>query len=196
MRPALLAPGVKRQPSPSDVAEAGRHLARGLIDDERPAPLPGIHQPVALAVERLAHGAGAHAELARQIELVGQRRSGRPGAADNPLRQPAAPGSQRVMLDGNSNGTHARLQRQSQPFPKHLEPSLATVRSRNSMNCNAAKWRPLQIAVRGQRTSPSTRWRNAPVQAWRQTAASPSKIGSRRRHSDRLARSTPAAAGG
>ena len=49
-----------------DVAEACRHVTGGLVDDERSPSLPPHDQPVALeAVERLAHRAGAHAELAR-----------------------------------------------------------------------------------------------------------------------------------
>ena len=65
----------------ADVAEADRALVGRLVDDEGAAALAARDQPLALhLVERLAHRADADAELARKLDLVGDRRSGLPGS--------------------------------------------------------------------------------------------------------------------
>ncbi len=56
----------------AQIAEASRELVGGLIVDEGTPPLPPREQALGFHhVERLAHGAGADPELARQVALVG-----------------------------------------------------------------------------------------------------------------------------
>ena len=64
------------------IAEARPQLLRTLIGDKSSAALPSFQQPILLeALQALPHRPGTYPEFARQNELAGKHRPGRPHAA-------------------------------------------------------------------------------------------------------------------